>query len=394
MTFRAGAGISQEESGFAAGRAATREAAAALAGSEPRLAFVLATMRYDHAQVLEGVRSLTQTTPLIGGATSLLLAARGACAHGVAVLLLAADDLTCTVGYDTLAGSGRSSASSLAGQLLANTDPHLRRAVLTLAHPRPGLSARWLQPLQHLLGAGTPLTGATLASEPQQTPAAIYCHEQAAANGAVAALLCGNLQIGTGAAHGWHPIGAPRQATRADGCLVHTINGVPAATLYRDYFGQTAVDQATGEILPRMAVTYPLGITDTARATLPLIRGVQRITADGSLECLAEVPEGAWVRLMIASRQSIIEAATRAASVAISRLRQVGCALLLESSARHRVLGRQATAEFAAVQQVLGAQVPLVGALTQAEAVPQPRGGRRLEVDVQNDAMLIIAFGY
>lgn len=391
--FRAGLGLSEEASAFAAGRAAAREAQANLGAADVRLALVLATPHYDQAQLLEGVRSLTQAASLVGGSTPLLLTSRGLCAQGAAVLLLGGDALTCVADSRPLSATGQGDAAGLASSLASRSDARARGALLVFAHPRTMPSAAWLRALQRGVGAHVPLAGGVLGADPRRPDAALYVHEASLDAGAVGALLGGALQIGAGAAHGWHPIGAPRRTTLTDGCVVRTLNDAPADGLYRDYFGEAAVRQIAGETLPRMVVAYPLGISRTARAPRPVLRSVERIQADGSLACLGEVPQDAWARLMIASRQSVLDAAGRAGSLAISRVRQVRCALVFESVARHRLLGRQAAEEIPAIQRVLGAHVPLLGGLTQAEIVPQAHGLRRTEAVVHNETIAVIALG-
>lgn len=390
MTVRVGLGLSEEASAFAAGRAATRDAQANGGATEARLVIVLATPRYDHAQVIEGVRSLTQNAPLIGGSTPCLFTSRGLCMQGAAVLLLGGDGVTCAVDSRPLGTPGYGEAASLAASLTARGDARLRRALLVLAHPRTAPSADWLQALQRGVGAHVPLVGGVLDADLRHPDAALSCQATSLGAGAVGALLAGALQVGTGTAHGWHPIGAPRRTTLTDGCLVRTINGAPAAGLYRDYFGEAAVRQIIGETLPRMAIAYPLGISRSARAAQPVLRSVERIQEDGSLRCLGEVPQDAWVRLMIGSRQSVVEAATRAASLAISRVRQVRGALVFEAAARHRLLGRQAAEEVQALRRVLGAHVPFIGGLTQAEIVPPYHG---VDAALQNETISVITIG-
>ena len=390
MTVRVGLGISEEDSAFAAGRAAAQEACAALGTVEPRLAVVLATPQHDQAQLLEGIRSLTRTAPLIGGSSPWLLTSRGLYARGAAVLLLGADEIACLVAHSPLSETGHGDVAALAAALAGAADA---RALLMLAHYRTSPSSAWLRAVHRVAGRQIPLAGGVLSMDPRHPKAVLYHHANVSDAGAVVALLRGAIRIGVGAAHGWRPIGAPRRTTRTEGCVVHTINGAPAAGLYRDYFGEAAVQQAAGETLPRMTVTYPLGVSRGARALRPLLRSVERIHEDGSLACLGEVPQEAWVRLMIASRRSVVDAAAHAAALAISRLRQTRCALVLESTARHRLLGRHAAEEVPALQRVLGLHVPFIGGVTQAEIVPSYRSARHVDVELHNETISVIAVG-
>lgn len=394
MSWCAGFGFSSEDDAAAAGRTVARQALDGLGGAEPRLAIVLATPPYQAAPLLDGMVADLHGTPLIGSTTPVLLTAHGLHTQGVGLLVIAGDDVTCATGSVTLAeGAASFDMTALAEQLFTQSDPAARRALIVLSHRYPGCSKEWLRSLQRHLHPRACLAGGALVGALRDSDSQLYYQDQSLMSGVVAALLGGAIRVGSGAAHGWHPIGAPRRTTQAKGRVIRTIDGAPAVGLYRDYFGQSVVQDVIGEPLPRMTVTYPLGITGTVQAEQPLVRTVQSIAQDGSLLCLGDVPQGTWARLMIANRESVLYSATRAASLAVAQVRDVRCALVLDSFARHRLLGSQAGDEVPALQRILGTKTPLLGGLTQMEIVPQYGADSTGGIEVQNDTMCVIVFG-
>ncbi|HZN75243.1 MAG TPA: FIST N-terminal domain-containing protein, partial [Micromonosporaceae bacterium] len=67
---RAGVGMSEAESATEAGRQAAATALRELAGEEPAIVLVFASVSYDLPALLTGVRSVTGDAPLAGASSS------------------------------------------------------------------------------------------------------------------------------------------------------------------------------------------------------------------------------------------------------------------------------------------------------------------------------------
>jgi hypothetical protein len=158
--------------------------------------------------------------------------------------------------------------------------------------------------------------------------------------------------LGLGVRHGWEPSGAPLRVTESEGNRVISLN----ATLAGDVFDAHA--RNTGQVFNR-ADPLPfflhnvLGIDtgDGYKLRVPLSLG-----ADGSISCAAAVPQGATVRLMVASAASACEAASQASRAALDGLqgaRHAG-SLLFDCAATRLRLGRAFGDELSAVADTLG----------------------------------------
>ena len=220
-----------------------------------------------------------------------------------------------------------------------------------------------------------------------------YCHTQAVSRGVTGVLLGGGgLKIGIGIEHGFAPISKPRRITRARGNTLIELDRQPAASVYEEYFGEGALRKMQDGGLSRQAIAYPLGI-QCEGADQWLLRNVVSCQEDGSLTCSGEILEGAWLQLMIGSRELALEGAYKAAQQAIRSLNQVACLLVFDSVARRKLLGEHyASQEIARIRQAVGS-VPFAGCYTYGEQAPVGTTSLRGRTAVQTESVLVIALG-
>ena len=163
--------------------------------------------------------------------------------------------------------------------------------------------------------------------------------------------------------------------------------------MYEDYFGQELVQQMRHNGLTRQGIAYPLGIQGEA-ADQWLLRNVVAFQEDGSLACSGEILEGAWLQLMIGSKEFALEAARRAAQDALKPLNRASAVIVFDSVARRKLLGDQHTREeIAALRQIVGPTTPLVGCYTYGEHAPLGTASVAGRTVVQTGSILVIALG-
>ena len=109
--------------------------------------------------------------------------------------------------------------------------------------------------------------------------------------------------------------------------------------------------------------------------------------------CTGEVTEGAWVQLMIGSKELALQAASSAARQAVQHLSNVWCVIVFDSVVRRKLLGREAALEVTRIQDAVGATVPVVGCYTYGEQAPLGTPYPYGRVSVQTGACLIVALG-
>ena len=180
---------------------------------------------------------------------------------------------------------------------------------------------------------------------------------------------------------GWDVFGPEREVTRAEGNVLYSLDGQPALALYRRYLGERA-----GE-LPAAGLLFPLAIrneleTDglTVRTILGIDEAAQSITFAG------DVPQGAFVRMMRANRDRLIDGATGAAEgIGTAGEATDKLCIAISCIGRRLVLGQRCEEEIEAVLDTLPAPCRMVGYYSYGELSPLGSG----RCDLHNQTMTV-----
>ena len=184
---------------------------------------------------------------------------------------------------------------------------------------------------------------------------------------------------------GWDVFGPEREVTHAEGNVLYTLDDQPALALYRKYLGERADE------LPAAGLLFPLAIrnaleTDglTVRTILGIDEEKQSITFAGN------IPQGAFVRMMRANRDRLIDGATEAAAGMTQTLDRANTKLCIAISCigRRLVLGQRCDEEIEAVIDTLPAPCQLVGYYSYGELSPLGSG----RCDLHNQTMTLTVF--
>ena len=211
--------------------------------------------------------------------------------------------------------------------------------------------------------------------------------------------ISGKFRLGIGVGHGWIPIGLPMKATKSVGPLLQELDGKPAISVYEEFFGEKEVSAMKHQTLAKLSVTYPLGIPIPDLEEM-LIRDPLTVHDDGSITCAGDILEGSVVRLMIGSRESALQMAKRAAEDSLEGLdgAPVRAILIFDGVGRNKLFGERAGEEITAIQEILGANIPLLGFYTYGEQAPLRVRERVQNVEktatvFQNESVVIVALG-
>jgi hypothetical protein len=364
-----------------------------LGGQQARCAIVFGSSWFDQAQLLEGIRSVFDTAPVVGGSTAGEITPEGPKSHSCVVLALGYEDLV--IGWGAGAGLDRDprlAGYSAAHQAMRQFNGHTRRGFLFFGDGLVSGYAEVVRGIQEVLGTSSLVTGGLMADDLRFVRTYQYAHDQVLSGGLSGLLLGGSCTIGVGLEHGFAPISKPRQITRASANILSELDGQPASSVYEDYFGSSVTATGREAGLSRQLIAYPLGVQlDTPGEFL--LRSVTGFGDDGSLLCTGEVTKGAWVQLMIGSKELALDAATKAAREATRQLQAVRFVLVFDSVARRRLLGHDAALEITRIRQVVGPSVPLAGCYTYGEQAPLGEPYAYGRSSVQTGAVLVIAIG-
>ena len=381
MSLIAAVGHARALDGREAGLQATHQALNELGSTPPVLALIISSYQYDAQQIVNGVASLVGNTPMIGFSTPAGLSSDGLHSHSVVVALLAAADARVDVQW--LAGytQGSREVSQQLAELLKRKP---KQPAMLFAD---GFNADAEQ-LCNSLPAGTNLTGALSSGDLHTGSAYQIGGAQFGAGGLALARFEGQIRVGVGYGHGWQPVGTHFRVTRSRGVWVRTLDGRPASEAYSHLFGYPTREWAFPP-LNHLARLYPLGLEQLDKSLL--LRSPLRVEADGSFRMNAVVPDGSDAYLLTGSLsacQAAAQAATTQALKALEGARPV-LALVLADIAWQMLFDAQPGGDVAAVQAVLGLDVPVAGGYTLGQIVP---GGDGLP-QFLNQHMVVMIFG-
>jgi hypothetical protein len=159
---------------------------------------------------------------------------------------------------------------------------------------------------------------------------------------------------------GWRPIGREGRVTQVDGHVVHAIDGQPATAFYREFLGNADMTQLT---------EYPLAVTaDEGRGFYLRAPGGRIDETTGSIQFLADVPEGARVHITTTNRDQILDATRSSFQHALDDfpkdsaggIGKPALALCISCAGRKQILGSRTQEEGRIVSELL-AGVPAVG---------------------------------
>jgi len=382
MAFHAAVGYAQALDGREASLQATHHALNNLGAIAPGLGIVIASHQYQARDVANGAASLLGDAPLIGFSSPAGLTGDGLHTHSVVVAVLSADDLE--AGSHWLPGYAQSSRET-ASQLEMLVSGGQSQNVVFFADGFNGDAEQFCNSIPSDkfrvvggLSSGDLHTGNTYQIAGNQN-----------GTGALTALtFSGDLRMGVGHAHGWNPVGGQMRVTRSRGFWLRTLDARPASETYAELFGFPAREWGFPP-LSHMARLYPLGMEQGEEL---VIRSPIRVEADGSFRMNAPVRDGADAFILVGSRISCQEAAQKATQQALRELEgaKPTFALVLVDIAWQMLLKATPGAEIAAVQDIIGEQVPIAGGYTLGQIVP---GDETTPPEFLNQHIVVILFG-
>ncbi len=375
----ASVGTAQALDGREAGLKAAHKALNRLGANTPGLALVIASHQYQPREVLNGVTSLLGDTPMIGFSSPAGLTGEGYHPHAVTVALLSGDFEADTLWLPGYAQSGRETSSKIEHQVSARVE---RQSMLFFADGFNGDAEQFCAGITSELNA----TGALSSGDLHTGNTYQMTGSQSGIGGLVAALMRGNLKMGVGFDHGWDPVGSQFRVTRSRGFWLRTLDGRPASETYSSLFGYPARDWAFPP-LSHLARLYPLGVEQGDGL---VVRAPIRVEADGSFRMNATIRDGIDAFLLVGSRAACERAARDATQQALLQLgtAKPALALVLVDVAWQMLLKAQPGAEITAVQEILGANVPIAGGYTLGQ-VTSPDGMPKF----LNQHIVVIVFG-
>jgi len=376
-----------------AGREAAKRAVERLEGGPPHFAIVFGSSWFSQAPLLAGVRAVLKT-PLIGCSTAGEIAPDGPTSHSCVVMVLSSDVMSWSVGFGKdLESDPRNIGQQTAYAALRGLQASPRIGFLVLADGLMPRRTELMRGIQEAVGSSALVIGGLAGDDLQFHRTYQYANQHVLSSGVVGAAIGGAGKLGFGMEHGFAPISKPRRVTRARANVLIELDQQPATSVYEEYFGSEVASHLQARGLSRQTIAYPLGI-QCEEPNRWLLRSVLSFEQDGSLSCSGEIREGAWLQLMIGSKELALEASRQAAQRATHAVNHIAAALVFDSVARRKLLGPQeAAAEIARIRGVIGRDVPLAGCYTYGEQAPLGATEAAIDNSVQTGAVLVAVIG-
>lgn len=370
-----GVGRSTDVDARAAGVHAAR---AALAGRTASLVVVFCPADIDLRAMLGGVRSEAGDVPLIGCSGLAQLAQAGPAEPAVVVSVLGGEGFEVRVSTAPNVSAGQRAAGEHVAEIVEGlTSEH--KLLLLLADGLAGEQHELVRGAYSVIGATVGLAGGCAADE--------FLYEQTfqfigdasgvrvLSDAVVAAAIGSEAPMGVGVAHGWRKVGEPMVATRSAGGSVYTLDGEPALDVFAQRLGFTRSIASDAKAFQLFALTHPLGMSRRSGEDIRVIHGGN--VEDGSINCLADVPQGALLWIMETDRAGLVSSVDDAYAEAINGLD--GAAPLgfiaFDCGVRYLILEPDGVREEVARFAERAPGVPFTGFYTMGE-IARTRGAR------------------
>jgi len=395
MAIKVGVGSSKEMESFAAGALASADALDKLGSSDPDIAFCFASSRFEHFQLIRGIKSVIPNTRLVGCTTAGEITNQGADKKSVSILVIKSDRLHAAVGLGkNVSKNSRSAGQEAARDSVVKTKQgSVRHAFMMLPDGLNGNGVEIIRGIQEVLGTSFPIVGGSAADDFLFQKTFQYYEEGVFEDCVAGILFAGDISVGIGARHGWYPLGKPRIVTEADHNVIKKLDGKPAARIYEDYFGKRVAD-LKNEPMARMSVMYPLGMSIPGEEEC-IIRNALRVDANGALICAGEVTPGSEIRVMMGSKETALKAARKAAELALGGLRKPKADLvfIFDSVSRGRLFGRKKEEEILVIKKIFGKDTPIIGFYTYGEQAPLGATINLGQTFFHNETIVVFAIG-
>lgn len=393
---RAGLGLSLKKDYLQATRECLLDARKNINCDSADLAIVISSPEFAHAGTLSAFKNTLGTTcPLIGASSRVVLSSYGISKQALGLLLLKfPQGAYCNAASaQGIKDSDTVQTGEELGEKLLHGFKGVRKDFcLILSDIAPKENSGLISGLQEKLGLSFPLIGATLLDTSSLFGTSIYFEHSPLRESAAAIIIGGKINFGIGIRHGWRPLGKPRLVTKSENNIVYEINEASATNLYEEYFNCNL--SRLKKELKRMSVFYPVGVHIKENNEY-LLRSVVDIEDNGSLVFHGNIPEGSTIRLMIATKESCLNATEYAVREAGSYLGEKNAKLVLvfNSFSRYKLLGEESEKEIDIIKEQFGNDTPIIGLLSYGEQAPVESMDYRGKAHFLNHSIAILAIG-
>lgn len=393
MNIKAGIGVSREKEYSLAAKEALAQAKANIPYKKFDLAFVFASIDLCYPSLLKTIAAELERVPLIGASGAAVITNRGILKRGVAVLLLNLPEKTffniaCV--RDINSKGPLRAGEELGAKLLYGLKEVRRDLSVVFSDGLIKDNHSLVRGLQEKLGSSFPLVGASASDNLRFAKTCVFYNQEMLTDAAAGILWGGRFNFALGNRHGWKPLGKPRTVTKSYNNAVYTIDGIPAAKVFQDYLGREFSELK--KELKHITTLYPVGIFLSAEEEY-LLRNIVAIEEGGVLIFQGDIPQGSLIRLMIATKESCLEATRQAMNEVNNKVKHPDFLLVFNSISRYILLGRDAPRELEIIKSSVPENTPIAGVYTYGEQAPLKALNFQGKVYFHDQTLTVLAAG-
>lgn len=343
---------------------------AGFGGQEPQAGLLFCGTAYERELLLGRIMDAWPGLQLIGCTTDGEMSSHlGFTEDAITLALFRADEVEFAAGVGRAVGAAPEAAAAAAVTMACQRLATPAKLAITLPDGLTADARRVLAALNEALGHGVPVVGGMSADRVGGSKSSYSSHQffgrDVLTDSVPVLLFAGELLYSLGVESGWSPIGKRMRVTHAQGQTLYELDGRPALELYRHYLGDLVEDLSGLR-------AYPLAVYERGSDRYYL-RVASKVEASrGSIDFLADVPEGSEVQLTQAIRDDIVSGVQRSVGSAVDRYPGTvpEAAMLFSCTGRKIALGTRIREEIALVRAALPLPVPVCGFYTFGEIGP------------------------
>jgi hypothetical protein len=352
-----------------AAQTVSRAAREGLGGMRPELLVAFASTTQPLEVVAATLSADFPGVPLIGASTAGEFIERRDAKSSIALFALAGDYKVFVGMGDGLRANPDAAIAKAIEGLPREVHGYPHRTALLLLDPLAGNGEEATLIAAARLGPNVRLAGGAAGDDLAMKATQVLGGRRCAGDAVVVALLFSRKPLGVGVCHGHRPLSPPLRVTRAEGNVVHEIEGRPAWDVWlertRDHARSANVAPPTAETEGEYLLRFEAGLAAGAEYKIraPLAR-----TSDGAISFACGIPMGTVIRITESDPERQVASAREAARQARAQLgadKPAG-ALVFDCICRKLILRDHFERAVRGMAEELG-DVPLAGFETYGE---------------------------
>lgn len=339
----------------------------------PKAGILFCTIDCDHKRIISLIRDAFPDIELIGCSTDGEISSiHGFTEDSIALMVFASDTI------EIRAGIGK--GASIRGKEVGIDAAQSARKGLKRCHNEERFAIMLTDPLnagvsdidkgiEEILGQNFPLIGAATAAHSKQRATFQFCNDEVVTDSVVLLLFAGPVVFSCGIKGGHAPMGGKEKVTSVNKNILYRVGNKSAFEYFQSYIGKSH----------SLFMNYCLAVFEKDREGFYVRSAPFCDPETGSVTLNGIVPEGSYVQIGTADKNTCIDSCTQSVLSALENYpgSKPEAALLFSCAGRKIMLGTQVVKEYQTVKKHLD-DIPFSGFYAYGEIGPLSKGSKSL----------------